>query len=304
MLVSPHVTLTYTNSVGEQVAMNFHNTIIPQRLLEDRPQLIHTIQQSNMDGSIEMSDQAGDCYFNLLGLIRHTGVPSEYYVRQLERVFNQTLSGVLHYRNANPRISIATKEIPCRVVGKPLVYWDWNDRCLKFDIRLVSHATWWQGLSHTEIIAKTTKLFSFRHSSPQRRVLRPERPAGFIFGSVAQVLQSTFHNVGNVRSGFTATLHARGGSVLNPEIINIATGERIRFLLAMAQNDVITIERTPQVRRVLFNGQDATQYLDAPNTHFFMLGVGENQIGFNAEENVTNLHVVIRYTPLFTFAEG
>jgi len=304
MLVTRHVTLTFTNAVGTSLAMNFHGTFIPQVLDEDRAQNIHRVEQGGVEGSIVMGDRPGDLYMELRGQVRRPNMTTEQAVRQLGHVFNQTLPGVMRYRNDNPHISIPTKEIPYRLEKNPKIYWDHNQKILRFIISMVAPSSFYQGVAHTEVIAETKKLFRFPHSSPQRRVLRPERPAGFIFASRAEALQSTFNNIGDVRSGFTATLRARGGTVVNPSIINVTTGERIRLLVTMAPHDIITIISTPQERRVFHNGARAMNRVDAPNTNFFLLGVGENQIGFDADVNVGNMAVYIQYVPLFTFAES
>jgi len=310
MYVSPHVTLTYTNTAGDSVSMNFFDHVIPTVLREDVAQTTHSVVQSGVPGSLVTGTRAQERFIELRGEVRDApGLPDEYFINRLERAFNQNLYGTLRYENANPNIAISAKEISCRLEKNPRIYWAGTH--MAFDISLVSHEPWWRGRAFTQNIAETEKLWSFAHSVPQRRQKLEERPAGMVFAKRAQTLQSTFQNVGNVPAGFVATLRASGGTVVNPELVNIDTGQRIRVLVTMQPNDVVTILSTAQERRVFFRGGgeaamhevDSIHLLDRHNRDFFLIQVGANGVGFNADVNVSNLLVSLQYTPLFTAAE-
>ena len=82
------------------------------------------------------------------------------------------------------------------------------------------------------------------------------------------------------------------------------TGEKIKLLYTMQKDDVISIVSDILEKRVVINGMNGFKFIDAEHTTFFLLTAGTNRIGYNADENVSNLYVHVRYVPNFTFAEG
>jgi len=210
--------------------------------------------------------------------------------RTLQNVFNPTLTGTLHFSHRRESID---KEIPCRIAAQPHVYWRGARLC--FDINLVCLDPFWKGQPITELIATTMSEFYFPVAIPV---------GGMSFGMRRATLESEFENAGNVEGGFIATIRARGGTVRNPEIRNILTGERIRIVHTMNRDDVITIVSTLQERRVLLNGVNAFRHLDAEVSEFFRIAVGRNVIGYFADENVSNIFMSVRYIPNYTFAVG
>jgi hypothetical protein len=214
------------------------------------------------------------------------GLGLEAASRSLHSVFNPTLKGTLHYIDG-----VTKKEISCRVEEVPEVYW--SQKQLKFDIKLVCMDPFWKGAAVVEVIAETLKGLKFPMSICRNKI---------IFGIKAASLHSRFENAGNASGGFTATLRARYGTVVNPEIRNEVTGDRIRLNYTMQRDDVVVIVSGLQEKRVEINGVNGFIYLDAENTRFFGMSVGSNRIGYRADENVGNLFVHVRYVPGWTYA--
>jgi len=289
MLVSPNVTLRYINEAGHNLAFNFFSDFVIEKCEEQLPNQIFSIKQGGVHGKFFTGMSTDERHIRLIGTVR-PGLTSTAALVSLQRVFNPTISGILHYENRlMPRLS---KSIPCRLEELPQVYWN---RGLRFDIVLTSLEAFWRGQGVTEVIAETQKMMRFPIVIPG---------GGAAFGVRRSGLDSIFENAGNVESGFEVTFRAKGGTVTNPEIYNVNTGKRIRINYTMQANDTITVINQLQEKRVFVNGENGFRFLDSPNTNFFLIDVGENRIGFRADENVSNLSVMIRYIPNFTFAEG
>ncbi|MCL2565964.1 MAG: phage tail family protein [Defluviitaleaceae bacterium] len=289
MLVTPFVTLSYINSAQQEIGLNFYSSFVCEGCDETANNQIHSIKQGGTHGRFFTGMSLDERNIRLTGHIRH-GITLENAMRSLQNVFNPTVTGNLVYENQPLGIK---REIACRVTELPQVFW--SNRQLRFDIPLIALDPFWRGQSVIQNIAETLKKFCFPAVIP---------PEGMSFGLRKQTLESEFENMGNVESGFLVVFRAQFGSVLNPEIRNMESGERIRILYNMEKGDVITILNDLQERRVEINGINGFRHLDAANTSFFRLAVGTNRVGFWADSNINNLSLHIRYTPNFTFAEG
>jgi len=287
MLVTPFVTLNYINSAGQEMGLNFFSSFLCEECEETNNNQVHSIKQGGVHGEFFTGMSLDERRISLKGQVRH-GITLENAVRSLQNVFNPTLRGTLVYENSRMGIR---REIACKVSELPQVFW--SKRQLRFDIPLVALDPFWRGISVIEHIAETLKELYFPVSIPE---------GGMSFGVRKQTLESIFENVGNVESGFLVVFRATLGTVVNPEIRNMETGERIRMNYTMEKGDVITILNDLQERRVEINGLNGFRHLDAANTTFFRLAVGTNRVGFWADSNINNLSVHIRYTPNFTFA--
>jgi len=223
---------------------------------------------------------------------RDMALEGNFGAREIADAFGDIAVAGQDVEHGNDRVGI-NKDISCRVVDLPQVFW--HRKQLRFDISLAALDPFWKGQSVIQIIAETLKEFFFPAYIPKE---------GMSFGVRHRTLESEFDNQGNVESGFFATFRARGGTVINPFIENMATGDRIRMSYTMAANDVITILSDLQEKRVEINGVNGFRHLDAAATEFFRVEVGANRIGFGADVNINNLHVHIRYIPNYTFAEG
>jgi len=297
MLVTPHVTLKYINAAGRDMSFNYFYDFVIEKCIEEQPNNIYSVEQDGIDGEFFTGMRMGKRSIRLLGYVKNSGTSLHTVKQALGYVFNPTLSGVLHYSHAlMPR---ASKSIPCRLTELSEPVWDNKRGKLTFDILLTALDPYWRGNAHTEVIAKNQRKWRF----PTRL---PARPRGFVFDVRRSGLTSIFQNIGNVRTGFEATLRAVGGTVVNPEIYDVTSGKRLVLNLTMQPADVVHIINFPLLKRVFINSVNGFSTLNtrAENFGFFLINVGENHIGFRAEENVSNLQVSIRYTPQFTFAEG
>ena len=78
-------------------------------------------------------------------------------------------------------------------------------------------------------------------------------------------------NDGDVPCGLQIKFIAARGPVLNPKILHQGTGQFIRVKVSLQKGDTLLIDTS----------------------------VGENYLEYDADENYTNLDVMLYYTPLY-----
>ena len=288
MLITRESVLCYENEAGLEINLAPFSTFWAEKCEETSKNNIHTLKQAGKDGTFPTSMTMDERHIVITGFVMNN-LPVQTAYASLHKVFNPTLRGVLKYSACLTEKT--RKEINCRIEEVPTVYW--SQRRLKFDIKLVCCDPFWKGNSVIENIAETLRTFRFPFFIPE---------TGMRFGIKRATLESRFENTGNVKGGFSAVLRARGGTVVNPEIRNEETGERILLNITMRKDDVITILSGLHERRIEVNGISMMQIVDVPNSVFFRLPGGVNRIGYRAEENVGNLAVHVRYVPGYTFA--
>ena len=288
MLMTARAKLIYRNSVGEELSLAPLSSFWCEKCEEQMTNQVHSKKQVDTHGKFFTGMSLDERVIVLTGTVLPK-MNTQTAMSILQKAFNPTLAGKLYYEN----IALGIKrDIACRVAQMPKVYW--SNNALKFDISLTCLDPFWKGQDFIEQIAQTLKQFKFPVAIPM---------SGMSFGTRVQTLESKFENAGNVESGFRATIRAAGGAVINPEIRNEATGERIRILYTLQKNDSLLIINSLQEKRVEINGINAFKHVDAEATTFFKLAVGTNRVGYSADENISNMVVYITYTPYYTHAE-
>lgn len=288
MLMSTYSKLTYRNEVNQELSLSPFSTFWCEKCEETISNQIHLQKQVDTHGKFFTGMSLNERYITLTGFVMH-GMDIHNANSTLQIVFNPTIKGTLYFENTALGIS---RNIECRILSIPSCYW--SQKQLKFDINLICPDPFWKGESITEYIAQIVKKFKFETAIPKN---------GMSFGTRKRTLESKFENAGNVESGFQAFIRAAGGTVINPEIRNEATGEKIKILYTMKKNDVLLITNTLQEKRIEINGINGFKYLDAKNTTFFKIMVGSNRIGYYADENISNMTVHVTYTPYYTHTE-
>lgn len=103
-------------------------------------------------------------------------------------------------------------------------------------------------------------------------------------------------NDGHVETGMEIEIRA-SGSVKNPSVLNVNTGEYIKILKTMVAGEVITINTNRGVKTVTssIEGKIARK-LDL-NSTFFQLDVGGNLLKHDAEEKFDMMEMSVFHTP-------
>ena len=108
-------------------------------------------------------------------------------------------------------------------------------------------------------------------------------------------------NGGDVRAGMRIEFRALG-SLLNPSLLNVNTGEFIKINFAMIAGDVITVttgwgEKGVTLRRA-GETTDIFRFLD-PDSTYLQLAVGDNLFRYDADENMESLDITIHHHNFF-----
>ena len=85
-------------------------------------------------------------------------------------------------------------------------------------------------------------------------------------------------------------------TVVNPKILNVATGEFIRFAITLSAGDMLAVSTGYADKWATYTHgdeeEDALKYLDIDST-FLKLDPGDNLIKYEADAGVDNLEIVV-----------
>jgi hypothetical protein len=238
---------------------------------------IYSDKQSNLHGEIYVSNSAGIRKITIKGIynVYSGGMNMK---RQMERVFNLTVSGTLIYKHKLTRVE---RWIECYIDSKPEITLDGKD--LRFNIELSCLKPFWRGAGMSGTISSIYKAGKFP------LIIPPEK---FIFGYRLHTFENIVDNYGDVESGITFKIRAMDGTVTNPSITHKDTGSVIKVFKFLDQGDELDIICAPDRALVLYNGEDGMRYLtDDAKRKFFTLLLGSNIIGYDADENPGNMEV-------------
>ena len=298
MIVTPDVTLTYTNTARKSIKLGWDTPFVVHPGNRDNQRNnVYGTPIPNRHGERMTGSRADRKHIRLTGEVRR-GLNPYTAETMLNEAFNITIGGILEFFNSRTRKRFILR---CNVSEKPVMEWNQSRSIWVYEVMLESLEPFWEGQSTTFSITNVRPMWRYPMTFPRKgAVLR----RAMLFAKQTSGTHLVFENEGNVVSGFTAILTVRSGTVTNPSIIDLTTGNRIRLLYTMQPQDEIILDIHPNRRAITINGVNALHLLDDVGSYFFLIAPGQNDIGYTADENITNLFVRIRYTPLSTFAGG
>lgn len=127
-------------------------------------------------------------------------------------------------------------------------------------------------------------------------------PEPFYLSKAAQVGYVTVVNEGEAAVGWTISFLALS-AVKNPFVQSIDTGEIVKVLKTMTENETLTISTEGEELTVTLTAADGTEtdgfeFLDIDSVPF-RLSLGENHIKTDAEEGGTGLRASISFRPAY-----
>lgn len=127
-------------------------------------------------------------------------------------------------------------------------------------------------------------------------------PNPFYLSKLAQVGYVTVANEGEAPVGWTISFLALS-AVKNPYVQSIDTGETVKVLKTMTENETLTISTEGEELTVTLTAADGTvadgfEYLDIDSVPF-RLSLGENHIKTDAEEGGAGLRASISFRPAY-----
>ncbi|GHU80931.1 hypothetical protein AGMMS49992_34070 [Clostridia bacterium] len=125
-----------------------------------------------------------------------------------------------------------------------------------------------------------------------------DQEIGVQFGTRTESYVLDVFNPGDAEAGFEAIFEAVG-VVTNPQILNVTTGQAMKFNVVMASGDVLRVSTAPYSRWALLTHEggaivNAMQYI-TPDFVFLRLAPGVNQLRASADDGGVLLNTNIRF---------
>ncbi len=278
--------LTYINSGGDNITLKQSRPYFLTKIdgTGNIRQTVNTFKAPDQDGAFYISSTLDMRNITLEGTIV-ANTPDEAYTRRqrLLQIFSPKMRGTLLYRGR--QISCVVEEAGFTVSSR--------QRIPNFFISLLCPSPFFETLDEIrEELASWMPLFEFELEIPG---------GGMEFGARQPSQIITVDNIGDVSCGCEIIFHALG-TVTNPELLNIDTGEYIRLLTTMsAGNELRVYTHFAGKRVVSVNGSTITNAFSLLDTGsvFFQLAAGINTLRYDASVNMDLLEVSIYYRPQF-----
>ena len=283
MIVSRSTRVRYVNEAGVSIELAPFSQYFLLLCDETVPNVINAEKLSFLHGEQFVSASLGAKDIYIHGYI----IDPDWrrMKRTIEQAFNATISGTLYYANSG-----AEYRIDCMLDKAP--EFTFTGKRLEFTVSLRCLFPFWRGRAVTEWVSTIVKMGHFPLVIP---------PEGFVFGYRADTLQSTFENRGDAATEIVVTVCADGGSVKNPSIKHVETGDEVKVFYTLNDGEYITFISRHDYNDVLINGvTSGMKYLtDETKQEFFLLEFGMNTIAYNADANASNMAVSVDYEPLY-----
>ncbi len=278
--------LTYTNLGGESITLKQSRPYFLTKIdgTGNIRQTVNTFKAPDQDGAFYISSTLDMRNITLEGTIV-ANTPDEAYIhrQRLLQIFSPKLRGTLLYRGR--QISCVVEEAGFTVSSR--------QRIPNFFISLLCHSPFFETLEEIrEELASWMPLFEFELEIPG---------GGMEFGARQPSQIITVDNIGDVSCGCEIIFHALG-TVTNPELLKLDTGEYIRLLTTMSAGDELRVYTHFAGKRVVsVNGSIITNAFSLLDTGsvFFQLAAGINTLRYDASVNMDLLEVSIYFRPQF-----
>lgn len=211
--------------------------------------------------------------------------PDEAYARRhtFLQIFSPKVNGTLLYRE---------RQIAC-VVEEAGFTVSTRQRIPGFFVSLLCPSPFFETQNEVrEELASWIPMFEFELDIPE---------SGMEFGMRQPSQIITVDNIGDVSCGCEIVFRALG-TVTNPELLNMDTGEYIRLLSTMSIGDELRVYTHFAGKRVVsVDGSTVTNAFSLLDTGsaFFQLAAGINTLRYDASVNMELLEVSIYYRPQF-----
>ena len=278
--------LTYTNTDGMSITLKqsrpyFLNRIDGTGVVR---QTINTFKAPDQDGAFYISSTLDMRNITIEGTVV-ADTPDEAYElrKRLLQMFSPKLRGTLLYRE---------RQIRCVVEEAGFVI-STRHRLPNFFISLLCPSPFFESPDEVRLeLASWIPLFEFAleiHDS------------GMEFGMRQPSQIITVDNMGDVPCGCEIVFRALG-TVTDPELLNMDTGEYIRLLTTMSAGDELRVFTHFAGKRVVkvegSTETNAFSLLDV-SSEFFQLAPGRNTLRYDASVNMELLEVSLYYRPQF-----
>lgn len=252
------------------------------------PNEIYTQKSPYQDGFTVTGASLGSRNIVIEGkIIDSNKLNRQTYRNTLLSVLNPKLDGKLVMDLGNEQ-----RQIDCKVEQAPYFASESGQNHQDFSISLIAPNPFWQDIEDSKAdISTETGNLEFPLEIPAEGLELSIRTISFI---------TNIYNQGDVDTPIKVKLKAVG-TVINPIIEDLDTGEFIRVKRELAEGETLEINTAFGNKRVEIIKPDGSRenvfhYIDYKST-FFQLEGGDNTIKYDAELGENNLDVSIYYTP-------
>lgn len=280
--------VTFINSRGESIEFTDYSSYLIQNIdLGTVEANESTYTGYNQDGEVYISSALDKRQIVLKFAIVFDDNSQLLKARnKLMRVFNPKLGqGILRYLYNG-----VERESMCVADRLPYMPLSPNKTFSIGEVVLLAHDPYLKDVNETKVsVATWRSAFKFPLTLPKQ---------GIIMGYKEPSLIVNIINSGDVECGMTIEFVAKG-EVKNPSLVNVNTQEYIKINRTMVAGEKIIVSTGYSHKKIMseLNGESVNimNYLDLSST-FLQLEVGDNLFRYDAEDNLNQLEINIRYT--------
>lgn len=280
--------LIYENERGGRLVFSHRSVyhVVETTGLSDVRNTVFRASSIGQDGCSYVGSQIESREIEIVGSIRTADrAKMQEYRREMNRVLNPKYAATLTYEYGD-----FCRVIDCRVENAPV--FSRKNIFQDFTVQLLCPDPFWREEKVAEDIL-TGWIGGF--------VFPVEPDEDWEIGSKPPLIVNVY-NSGNIPAGMAVEFRARWGAVVNPSIINLETGEYIKFKIDLAPGDVLTVNTIYSKKdAVLKNGdieKNVLKFMDAGST-FIQLAEGHNLFRCEAGSGVDNMEVVAYHDCLY-----
>ena len=278
--------LTYINADGRSITLKQGRPYFLKKIdgTGNTRQTVNTFKAPDQDGAFYISSTLDMRNITLEGTVVANTPDEAYILRQrFLQIFSPKLRGTLLFRG---------RQIAC-VVEEAGFTVSTRQRIPNFFVSLLCPSPFFETPDEVrQELASWIPLFEFELELPE---------GGMEFGMRQPSQIITVDNIGDVSCGCEIVFQALG-TVTNPELLNMDTGEYIKLLTTMSAGEELRVYTHFAGKRVVsVNGSTITNAFSLLDTGsaFFQLAAGVNTLRYDASVNMELLEVSIYYRPQF-----
>lgn len=285
--------LIYTNANGGSIEFSimsdfYVNVSKDVTGISDIKNTIYSTSSMGQHGETFISQKINSRDIDITGVINRKDKESMLTLRRaMQKILNPELDATLTYIYGSfiKVIDVKVDNAPVFTRGKVLE---------KFTVQFTCPSPFWRDETETrKDIASWVGSFKFAMEIPQSE--------GMQFGYRQPSVIVDVYNEGDVKTGMRVAFKATG-TVQNPLLLNINTGEFIQVNATLAAGDTVTVNTEYGNKgAILTSGGSSTdyfRYIDVDST-FMQLEIGDNVFRYNAAAGLDALEVTIYYSPKY-----
>lgn len=267
------------NENGEEIEISYHSDYFLSAVegISGINTSLNLMQTAQIDGSVYIGERVEPRNIVLTVMIYQDLERKRHH---LQRVFSPHKTGTLTYTGDN-----ISRFISYRVESLDIP--DSNQPNKFATISLLCPDPFFRDVQEfTKNMADTIPLFTAPFALP---------PHGRALSVRVFQQEATIVNPGDKDTGLTIVFHAARGTVTNPRLDNLTTGEYVQVNITLSQGQKLVVNTNRGSKGVLLNGVNKSHLKDREST-FFQMRTGENVLKYSAESGQSNLDVYPKWT--------